>query len=163
MKQDFKEQVLVDTTGIWGLFVEGSSYHKFMKKLRAEKILVTPLAAILENIYPVYRTFSEGYVKTEKGLEKLQSLARFYRAMLLEEEIKIYELTMEDMALALKIAHEDKDLFIDKDGRLKLFDALISVAWTRTKLPLYTTDEGLKKFGERYGLESRLIEIVKSG
>jgi predicted nucleic acid-binding protein len=158
MKREAKEQVLIDTTGIWGLFIGNSAYHGFMKKLRAEKILVIPSAIILENIYPVYQIFSEEYAKPQKGLEKLQGLARFYWAMLMEEEVKIHSSTTEDIAFALRIANEDKDLFIDRNGKLKLFDALIGATWMRTKLPLYTTDEELRRFGERHRLESRIIK-----
>ncbi|KPV64650.1 MAG: hypothetical protein AOA66_0083 [Candidatus Bathyarchaeota archaeon BA2] len=129
-----------------------------MERLRAEKILVIPLASILENVYPVYRMFSREYVAPEKGLEKLQSLAHFYLAILFEERIGIYNLTLGDTILALRIANEDKNLFIDEKGSLKLFDALIAAAWTRTRFPLYTVDEGLRKFGERHGLECREIE-----
>lgn len=156
-KAQGQEQVLIDTTGVWGLFLEGSVYHKFMGRLRAEKIIVIPLASLLENVYPIYRMFSEQYMASEKGLEKLQSLAHFYRTILIEERVRVYGLTLEDIALALRIVNEDKDLFIDERGSLKLFDALIATAWMRTRLPLYTNDKGLRRFGERHGLKYREI------
>lgn len=151
------ERVLIDTTGVWGLFLEGSVYHRFMERLRPEKIIVVPMVSIVENIYPVYRTFSEEYVAPEKGLEKLQSLAHFYRAIPIEEGVRVYDLTLGDIILALRIADEDGDLFTDERGSLKLFDALIAAAWMRTRLPLYTVDRDLRRFGERHGLESREI------
>lgn len=149
------ERALIDTTGVWGLFLEGSVYHRFMERLRAEKIIVIPLVSIVENIYPIYRTFSEEYVAPEKGLEKLQSLALFYRAIPIEERVRVYNLTLGDIILALRIVDEDGDLFTDEKGSLKLFDALIAAAWMRTRLPLYTVDKDLRRFGERHGLESR--------
>lgn len=152
-----QEQVLIDTTGVWGLFLDGSVYHRFMERLRAEKIIVVPLVCVLENIYPVYRAFSEEYVALEKGLEELRSLALFYRAMPIAEEVRIYELRLEDIILALRIVDEDRDLFVDEKGSLRLFDSLIAAAWTRTGLPLYTVDRSLRMFGERHRLEGRDI------
>ncbi len=157
-KMQEQEEVLIDTTGVWGLFLEGSVYHRFMERLRAEKIVVVPLVSLVENIYPVYRTFSEDHAMPEKGLEKLQSLALFYRAMPMGERVRVYRLILGDIVLALRIAYEDGDLFVDERGSLSLFDSLIAAAWTRTGLPLYTVDETLKRFGERHGLESRDIE-----
>jgi len=156
-KAQRQEQILIDTTGVWGMFLEGSVYHKFMGRLRAKKIIVIPLASLLENVYPVYRMFSEQYMAFEKGLEKLQILAHFYRAMMIEERVRVHDLTLGDIALALRIINEDKNLFIDERGSLKFFDALIATAWMRTRLPLYTNDKGLRRFGERHGLKSREI------
>lgn len=130
-------------------------YHRFMERLRAEEIVIVPLISLVENIYPIYRTFSGEYVAPEKGLEKLQSLALFYRAIPIEEEVRVYELRLGDIILALKIVDEDRDLFVDERGCLRLFDALIAAPWTRMRLPLYTVDKSLRRFGERHRLESR--------
>jgi len=46
--------VLIDTTGIWGLYFSNSKYHEFMKNLHSTTELIVPKITLVELIYLVY-------------------------------------------------------------------------------------------------------------
>jgi predicted nucleic acid-binding protein len=141
--------VLIDTTGIWGLYFSNSKYHEFMKKLRSTTELIIPKIILVEVIYPVYNA---------EGISEMQNLGKFLEALKTAENITILDETLDDITSALEFCVLHKDLFVTEKGNLSLFDAILASIWKRTGLVFYTRDSSLEKFGKIYGLKYKNIE-----
>jgi len=141
--------VLIDTTGIWGLYFSNSKYHEFMKKLRSTTELIIPKIILVEVIYPVYNA---------EGIREMQNLGKFLEALKTAENITILDETLDDITSALEFCVLHKDLFVTEKGNLSLFDAILASIWKRTGLVFYTRDSSLEKFGKIYGLKYKNIE-----
>ncbi len=133
--------VLIDTTGIWGLYFSNSKYHEFMKKLRSTTELIIPKIILVEVIYPVYNA---------EGIREMQNLGKFLEALKTAENITILDETLDDITSALEFCVLHKDLFVTEKGNLSLFDAILASIWKRTGLVFYTRDSSLEKFGKIY-------------
>ncbi|ODS39396.1 hypothetical protein BEH94_03940 [Candidatus Altiarchaeales archaeon WOR_SM1_SCG] len=141
--------VLIDTTGIWGLYFFNSKYHEFMKKLHSTTELIVPKIILVELIYPVYNA---------EGITEMQKLGKFLDVLKTAENITIFEETVDDVTSALDLCVLHEDLFITEKGNLSLFDSILASIWKRTGLVLYTRDRSLKKFGKTYNLKYKNIE-----
>lgn len=141
--------VLIDTTGIWGLYFSNSKYHEFMKKLRSTTELIIPKIILVEVIYPAYNA---------EGIREMQNLGKFLEALKTAENITILDETLDDITSALEFCVLHKDLFVTEKGNLSLFDAILASIWKRTGLVFYTRDSSLEKFGKIYGLKYKNIE-----
>jgi len=141
--------VLIDTTGIWGLYFSNSKYHEFMKKLRSTTELIVPKIILVELIYPVYNA---------ESITEMQKLGKFLDVLKTAENITIFEETVDDVTSALDLCVLHEDLFITEKGNLSLFDSILASIWKRTGLVLYTRDRSLKKFGKTYNLKYKNIE-----
>lgn len=141
--------VLIDTTGIWGLYFSNSKYHEFMKNLHSTTELIVPKITLVELIYPVY---------TAEGIDEMQKLGKFLDVLKTAENITILEETLEDVTSALNFCVLHEDLFITEKGNISLFDAILASIWKRTGIVFYTRDHSLKKFGDIYNLKYKIIE-----
>ena len=141
--------VLIDTTGIWGLYFSNSKYHEFMKKLRSTTELIIPKIIIVEVAYPVYKA---------QGITEMQNLGKFLDVLKTAENITILDETIDDITSALNFCVLHEDLFITEKGNLSLFDSILASIWKRMGLVLYTRDRSLKKFGKIYNLKYKTIE-----
>lgn len=89
---------------------------------------------LLEAAYPIFKA---------KGLRELRRYASFLRRLPLARGVQAVESVYEDLMRALELAAEHPEVFLDEEGNLCLFDALIASAWLRTGLPLATSDRRL--------------------
>jgi len=170
--------VLIDTTGIWGLYFSNSKYskfinfclkftilvnslqryqklvnslyHEFMKNLHSTTELIVPKITFVELIYPVY---------TAEGINEMQKPGKFLDVSKTAENITILEETLDDVTSALNFCVLHEDIFITEKGNMSLFDAILASIWKRTGLVFYTRDHSLGKFGDRYNLKYKIIEV----
>lgn len=135
--------ILCDTVCVWALYFRDSAYRRHVLDLRAKYGLVIPNACLLEAAYPIYRA---------KGLQELANYSAFVRNIILAKGVETLEMSQDDLAAALRMAVEDPETFVDEEGNLCLFDALIASIWLRTRMSLATTDFRLINFGKKKGL-----------
>jgi len=157
-------EVLVDTTGLWGLIFEDSKYHKFMTKLAEEKTLLISPLQLLELLIVVYREISDKGKDFKKGISMIKRICEF----LSEEEklkamginLKSYPIEDKDILEAVKLVLNEGEIFIKEiSGRrwIEFVDAVTALIWMKTGKELYTRDEKLMKFGEKHNLKYEVI------
>lgn len=144
--------LLCDTICVWALYFRDSAYRKHVLKLRSSNLLTIPDICLIEASYPIYEA---------KGLDELKRYSRFVENIILAHNIKVLTVSLEDLAKALNLAVVNPEVFIDEEGNLCLFDALITSIWMRTNVPLVTSDKRLIEFGERRGLSVIRLQKAK--
>jgi len=138
-------EVLVDTTGLWGLIFEDSKYHKFMTKLAEEKTLLISPLQLLELLIVVYREISDKGKDFKKGISMIKRICEF----LSEEEklkamginLKSYPIEDKDILEAVKLVLNEGEIFIKEiSGRrwIEFVDAVTALIWMKTGKALYT-------------------------
>ena len=113
-----------------------------------------PDICLIEAAYPIFRA---------KGAHELTKYATFVNNLPVAPGVKLYKTTPEDLSEAMTLISSHSELFIDVEGNLGLFDALIASIWLRTKMPLVTKDVNLIKLSEmREELKEKVIVLEKS-
>ena len=162
------EEVLVDTTGLWGLTYKDSKFHNFMKELVKQKIIVIPATQILELLIVAYREKSSYGKFFEEGLKQIQAISHFYsdieKLKLLDININFHPISGSDIISAAELILKHPKYFI-KEGPngtkwLEFIDATTAIIWQKTQLTLYTADPKLIKFGEENGLPHETIKAL---
>ncbi len=136
--------ILCDTVCVWALYFRDSAYREHVLELRRRSLLLVPEAALIEAAYPIYRA---------KGLRELRNYALFVRYLPLSRGVRTLPLKLEDISRALALAAEHPGYFVDEEGNLNLYDALIAAAWEELRVPLATSDSRLIDYGRARGLD----------
>ena len=136
-------EMLCDTVCVWALYFRDSIYRKHILKLRSKHRLLIPDICLIEASYPIYKA---------KGLKEIEKYSKFVEMIPLSQNIEIIKIEIEDIARALKIAYNNPQTFIDREGNLCLFDAIITSIWYKKNIPLITTDKKLIKLAEKENL-----------
>ena len=144
--------VLCDTICVWALYFKDSAYRKHVLKLRSKHKLAIPDICLIEAAYPIYKA---------KGLEELKKYSKFIENLPVAPNIEILKTSLYDLATALTLAAENSETFIDGEGNLCLFNAIIASIWIKTKTPLATTDTQLIKLGKQKNLKTIKLEKSK--
>ena len=160
------EEVLVDTTGLWGLTYEDSKFHNFMKKLVKQRIIVVPATQILELLIVVYREKSGHGKSLEEGLKQIQVISDFYsnieKLKLLEISINFHPISGLDIINATELILKYPKYFVKGGPKgtkwLEFIDATTATIWQKTQLTLYTADPKLMRFGDEHGLPHEIIK-----
>ena len=160
------EEVLVDTTGLWGLTYKDSKFHNFMKNLAKRKRIVIPATQILELLIVAYREKSGRGKSLEEGLKQIQAISDFYsnieKLKLLEISINFHPVSGLDIINATELILKNPRYFVKEGSKgtkwLEFIDATTATIWQKTRLTLYTADPKLTKFGEENGLPHEVIK-----
>ncbi len=142
-----RRSALCDTICVWAFYFKDSAYREHMLKLRSNYLLIIPDICFLEASYPIYEA---------KGLKELEKYSKFVENIFLARNIKVLSTSLDDLVKALNLATSEPETFIDDEGNLCLFDALIASTWMKANIPLITSDSRLMKFGA-----SRNLKIIK--
>jgi len=160
------EEVLIDTTGLWGLTFKDSKFHNFMENLAKQKRVLIPAIQMLELLVVVYRETSSHGESLERGLEQIQHISSLYsdieKLKILEINIKFCPVEGSDIIKATELILEHPECFVREGPRktkwLEFIDATTAAIWQKTRLTLYTSDAGLMKFGDDHKLHYKTIE-----
>ena len=145
--------VLCDTVCVWALYFRDSVYREHVLQLRAEHGLVVPDVCLVECAYPVHRA---------KGLQELAKYAAFAESLPLAPRVEVYDSRVADIAEAAELAVEHPEFFVDEEGNLSFFDALVAAIWLRTGFLLATTDAKLIEFSDKKPeLKGRVVILRK--
>ncbi len=144
--------ILCDTICVWALYFKDSAYRRHVLELRSKHKLAIPDICLIEASYPIYGA---------KGLKELKKYSKFVENLPVAPGIKILETDLYDLATALTLATKHPDIFIDREGNLCLFNALIASLWLKTKNPLATTDTQLIKLGKLKNLKTIKLKKAK--
>lgn len=90
----------------------------------------------------------------------MEKYSKFVENLPIAPNIEIAKTDLYDLSTALTLAAENPEKFVDEEGNLCLFNALIASIWLKTKLPLATTDNQLIKLGVEKNLKT--IKLEKS-
>ena len=137
-------QILCDTVCVWGLYFRDSAFREHVLELRKSNLLLVPEICLVEAAYPIYRA---------KGLRELRNYSEFVEHLPLSRNIKLLPLTLENLAQALRLAAEHSSYFVDEEGNLNLYDAILAATWEEFRAPLATADSKLLSYGRALGLE----------
>lgn len=160
------EEILVDTTGLWGLTYKDSKFHSFMKNLAKQKKIIIPATQILELLIVAYREKSSHGKSLKEGIQQIQHIFNFYsnieKLKPPDINIKFHPVEGLDIIEAAELILIHLNNFIRKGPRetkwLEFIDAITAAIWRKTKLTLYTADQKLKKFGDKHQLQYETIK-----
>lgn len=143
--------VFCDTICVWALYFRDSKYRGHVLRLLDERGLLVPEVCLMETAYPIFEA---------KGAGELARYATFLEGLSLVKGLEVVSFCGEDLTRALRLVAEEPDSFVDEQGNLSLYDALVAAAWERVGVELVTTDKKLIEFGKKRGL--RAIRLRKS-
>lgn len=160
------EEVLVDTTGLWGLTFRDSKFHSFMIALAKQKSVIIPAIQMLELLVVAYREKSIYGKSLEEGMQQIQHISNFYsnvkKLKLLGINISFHPIEGSDIVRAADLILKHPECFVKEGPRktrwLEFVDATTATIWQRTQLTLYTADPRLIKFGEEHKLRYEIIK-----
>lgn len=160
------EQILIDTTGLWGLTYKDSKFHNYMKKLAKRRRLIIPATQMLELLIVTYREKSSRGASLKEGLQQIQKICNFYSNIQKlkppDIRIKFHPISGTDIIEAADLILKDSKYFIREGPKqtkwLEFVDAITAAIWQKTKLTLYTADAKLKKFGDEHQLPYETIK-----
>jgi len=131
-----------------------------MKKLAKEKRLIIPATQLLELLIVAYREKSNRGKLPIEGLKHIQDISNFYseteELKNLGVNIKFYPVSGRDVIEAARLILRNPEYFTREGSNqtkwLEFIDAITAAIWRETRLTLYTADEKLMNFGEKFEL-----------
>jgi predicted nucleic acid-binding protein len=140
--------ILCNSVCLWALYFRDSAYRRHVLKLRKHYTLLFPEICLVEVAYPIYRA---------KGLNELKNYAMFLKHLPIGKNIKILPLSPEALAKALELIAGFPEYFIDEEGNLNIYDAILATIWEKMKIPFATSDSKLIEYGKTHKLDYILL------
>lgn len=157
-------EVLIDTTGLWGLIFKDSKYHEFMTKLAETKMFIVPSPQLLELLIVAYKETSNKGREFKKGISMIKTIYEFLseenKLKAMGINLKYHPVGSKEILEAIKLILSEDEIFIkemDERKWIEFIDAVTASIWMKTRRKLYTRDEKLMKFGEKHNLKFEVI------
>jgi len=140
--------IMCSSVCLWALYFRDSAYRRHVLELRKHYTLLVPETCLIEVADPIYRA---------KGLNELKKYAVFLRYLPLGKNIKILPLSHEALAKALILTTNYPEYFVDEEGNLNIYDAILVAIWEKMKIPFATSDSKLIEYGKTHKLDYILL------